>query len=228
MKNGKHKLYIGIDVHSKEHKVALIPVWLLESGGAQWKKLSPLCIKNSIEDFDRLDIAIRSYITSAEEVAVAVDHTGGHYSEPIVHFLSGRGYSVYFLESKGIKAAREHFLDEENKTDTIDSRGAAYMLYLKDVHGLSFRISAIIPELQSTTAAINSLALQRWQFNKLATQATNRLHQFLLAVFPEGEAQCFNQLLKVIPYYPTPRDILDSNGLELVKNLCQEDKERIL
>jgi len=75
------------------------------------------------------------------------------------------------------------------------------MLYLRDAHGLTFRISAMIPELGSKAAALNSLVLQRWQLNKLATQATNRLHQFLLAVFPEGEAQHFAQLQNFYYYF---------------------------
>ena len=80
-------------------------------------------------------------------------------------------------------ASRESFLDEESKSDAIDSASAAYMLFLRDAHGLSFRISETTPELGSKAAVLNSLVLQRLQFNKLATQATNRLHQFLLAVF---------------------------------------------
>jgi hypothetical protein len=48
---------------------------------------------------------------------------------------------------------------------------------LRDLHGLSFRISAITPELESTATTLNSLVLQRWQLNKLVTQSTNRLHQ---------------------------------------------------
>jgi len=84
------------------------------------------------------------------------------------------------------------------------------------------------PELGSKAAALNSLVLQRWQFNKLVSQATNRLHQFLLAAFPEGEAQYFKQLLKVTLWYPTPKDILASNGLETIECLSQKDRENIL
>jgi len=50
----------------------------------------------------------------------------------------------------------------------------------------------------------------------------------LLAVFPEGEACCFNQLLKITPYYPTPKDILTSGGLERIECLNQRDKKEIL
>ena len=228
MKDNQRKLYVGIDVHSREHKAAVIPIALLEQRGNAWRKVKPLSIRNNITDFYRLDTVIRSHISSTEEVTIAVDHTGGHYSEPLVYFLQCRGYSVYYLETKAVKAARERFLDEESKSDTIDSANVAYLLYLRDLHGLSFRISAMTPELGSKAAVLNSLTLQRWQFNKLANQATNRLHQLLLAVFPEGEAQYFNQLLKITPYYPTPRDILNSNGLERIEKLRQKDRENIL
>ena len=228
MKDNQRKVYVGIDVHSRQHKAAVLPVELLEQSGTLWRKVKPLSIKNDIADFEHLDAIIRSHISNAEEVAIAVDHTGGHYSEPIVYYLQARGYSVYYLETKAVKAARERFLDQENKTDIIDSISAAYLLYLRDVHGMSFRISTMTPEMDSKAATLNSLALQRWQFSKLVTQATNRLHQFLLAVFPEGEARYFTQLLRICPYYPTPRDILASNGLEEIERLRQKDKDNIL
>ena len=84
------------------------------------------------------------------------------------------------------------------------------------------------PELGSRAAALNSITLQRWQFNKLANQAVNRLHQLLLAVFPEGEARYFKQLIMITPYYPTPGDILASDGLQSITKLRQKDKEAIL
>ncbi len=224
----KRKLYIGIDIHSREHKVAFIPIALLEQPGAAWKDSRSLSVKNNIKDFNRLDSVIRSYVSSNDEVTIAIEHTGGHYSEPIVYFLQSKGYSVYYLETKAVKAARERFLDEESKSDVIDSTSFAYLLYLRDVHGLSFRISTMTPELGSKAAVLHSLVLQRWQLNKLANQATNRLHQFLLAVFPEGEALCFKQLLKVTPYYPTPRDILDSNNLTSIEKVRQKDREQII
>jgi len=228
MADNQRKLYVGIDIHAKKHKAAVIPITLLEQPGEAWKRVKPLSIQNNIDDFQRLDSVIRSHISSTEQAAIAGDHTGGHYSEPIVHFLLTRGYSVYYLESRAVKAARERLLDEENKSDLIDSSGAAYMLYLRDVHGLSFRISAIAPELGSKAAALNSLVLQRYQFTKLVGQTTNRLHQLLLAVFPEGEAQYFRQLLEVTPFYPTPRDMINSKGLGEVKNLRQKDRQGLL
>jgi len=119
----------------------------LHHSKVSWKESQFFNISNNSTDFERLDIAIREHILYANEAVVAVDHTGGHYSEPLVYFLQSRGYPVYHLEPKAVKAARERLLDEESKSDTIDAAGAAYLLYLRDVHGLSFRISAVAPEL---------------------------------------------------------------------------------
>ena len=128
MRDNQRKVYVGIDVHSREHKAAIIPIALLEQPGDVWKKVKLLNIRNNVADFECLDSAIRSHISSTEEAAIAVDHTGGHYSEPVVYFLQARGYDVYYLETKAVKAARERLLDKENKSDIIDSTGAAYLL----------------------------------------------------------------------------------------------------
>jgi len=72
---------------------------------------------------------------------------------------------VYYLETKGVRVARVALLGEENKSDAIDSASTAYLLYLRNIHGLSFRISATLAELGSNALALKSLVLQRWQFN---------------------------------------------------------------
>ena len=227
MENRQHKVYVGIDVHRQEHRVAIMAMALLQRSESNWKEAKFLDIRNKSSDFELLDAAIREHILCPDEVVVAVDHTGGHYSEPLVYFLQSKGYHVYYLEPKAVKAARERLLDEESKSDTIDAAGAAYLLYLRDVHGFSFRISAVIPELGSKASVLRCLIIQRQQYNKLATQLTNRLHQLLLAVFPEGEDKYFSKLLRIIPYYPTPQDILTSENLKGVKNLSPTDKESI-
>ena len=44
MKEAKHKLYVGIDIHSREHKAALLPTAILEYTDAPWEKIKLLNI----------------------------------------------------------------------------------------------------------------------------------------------------------------------------------------
>jgi len=228
VENHHHNVYVGIDVHRQQHRVAIMPIALLHRSESSWKEAKFLAIKNNSGDFELLDAAIREHALSPDEAVIAVDYTGGHYSEPLVYFLESKGYHVYHLEPKAVKAARERLLDEESKSDTIDAAGAAYLLYLRDAHGLSFRISALTPESGSKASVLRCLVIQRQQYDKLATQFTNRLHQFLLAVFPEGEAEFFTKLLRIVPYYPTPVDIVTSQNLKYVKYMSHADKEVIM
>ena len=228
MVNVDHRVYVGIDIHSRKHRVGIMPRTLLEREDAAWRNTETFIIENKIDDFQHLDAAIKSHSASPEQVAIAVDHTGGHYSEPIVYFLLKQGYRVYHLETKAVKAIRERFLDQENKSDTIDAIGSAYILYLRDTHGISFRIAPVSPQLNSTAALFRSLILERQRYAKMASQATNRLHHFLLAVFPEGEARYFPQLLRIIDQYPTPEHIRKSNNLKEIKLMRKVNKESIL
>ena len=222
------RLFVGIDIHAKEHKAAIIPVNWFDKQDAVWNAVKPMSVRNDYASFENLDEAIRTQTNDLKDVLIAVDHTGGHYSEPLVHYLLSKGYSVYFMESKGLKAARESLLDQEIKNDNIDAISSAYMLYLRDTHGLSFRISLNKYELGLTATALNTLMLQRLQFTKLINQTTNRLHQLLIATFPEGEAGYFNQLLKIITCFPTPEDICNSDGLNEIHGISQKARDRII
>ena len=86
---------------------------------------------------------------------------------------------------------------------------------------------AVPADLTSDAAILKSLVLQRWRFTKLSQQATNRLHQFLLAVFPEGEKDYFPQLVRVLPHYPTPREIRQSGDLGRIR-MSQRHRQGIL
>ena len=109
---GSHsrKVYVGIDVHRQEHKVAIMPLSILECSEQDWRRAKLLAIRNNASDFEQLDTAITEYAPCPDEVVIAVDHTGGHYSEPLVYFLQTKGYNVYHLEPKGAKAIFKKFL----------------------------------------------------------------------------------------------------------------------
>jgi transposase len=202
------KVYVGIDIHRSIHVAAIIPLATMKKGERRWKKVKPLRIANTRTDFERLDHAIREHSQGPSHVAIAIDHTGGHYSAPIVNFLRLRGYRLWYLEGKALKEAKNRFLDEENKTDEIDAASMARMLYARDVLGDDLRICAISPDLDSEAATMKSLCVQRWAVSKLITQATNRLRQLLVAAFPEGEASYFGYLAHIVTKYPTPGAIL--------------------
>ena len=179
------QLYVGIDVHKRDQVSSILPISIFEGKTNKWKKIKPITVRNNIEDFESLHNIIVSQAGDISHVSVAVDRTGS-YSIPVVNFLLSRGYKVYFLTNQSVKVAKERFLKEENKTDRLDSVILAYLLYLRDFKGLALNISATKPDFESQANLLRPLVLQRMQYVRLGVQQTNRLHQYLLIVFPKA------------------------------------------
>ncbi len=221
------RLYVGIDVHKKTHKVAMLPHAGIARSSAAWRQMTFMDIETSSEGFHNLETSLKGLCDDPSEVVIAVDHTGGHYCEALVYFLQSRGYSVFNVEPAAMKEARDRLLAEENKSDKIDAASAAYLLYLRDAHGLSFRISSVPYELGSQASVLAKLIIEREQHNKRLVQVTNRLHQLLASVFPEGETNYPLALLRISRLYPTPADICCSNGLSGIKWLNEDNRRAI-
>jgi transposase len=181
---------------------------MFQDNKTEWKRTKSITIGNNRHDFEHLNLLLKSQNTSANQVSIAIDHTGGHYSEPISYFLKSKGYEVYYLGPASVKAAKERLLGEENKTDKIDSATLAYLLYLRDLYKVSFHISATSANFESLSSLLRSLLLQSRYYRKLVAQTTNRLRQYVHAVFPEGEERYFKQLLNILPNHPIPEDII--------------------
>lgn len=218
MQKHVHSVYVGIDVHRDSHKVALVPATFYLNATANWKDVACFDIGNNAADFNSLIVAIQKYASNPEDAAIAVDLTGS-YSEPLVYYLLSRGYHPLHLLAKATRIVRHRLLGEPSKTDTIDASVLTYLLYLRDAHGLSFGISTTSPELGSKAAALRCLTLQRAQYDKLHILFTNRIHQFSHIVFPEASSRFSKTMLRILPRYPTPQDIVSSNGLKDIKFL---------
>lgn len=220
------QVYVGIDVHQERHIAAVIPLAVMQHDTA-YRKAKVLPLHNRRADFDALHQAIQAAMVQRTidpaaqplQAAIAIDHTGGHYSAPLVHYLTTRGYRLHYMESKALRSARNQFLDEENKDDKTDARGMARMLYLQDVTGEGLRISLVAPSLDSVPTTLRSLIQQRAIVHKLATRCTNQLRQLLTSTFPEVEGKHFDLVAnRVLPFYPTPQAML-ADGLGDIKYL---------
>jgi transposase len=119
-------IYVGIDIHKTQHIAAIlkIPMNNLSSENS----VNIMRIENNIGDFQSLDEEIKNNITQDTIVKIAVDYTGGHYSEPLVYYLVKKGYSVCYVEPKGMKAVRDKMLDKDSKTDLVDAESMAKLL----------------------------------------------------------------------------------------------------
>ncbi len=221
------RVYVGIDVHRLRHSAAVLPLEVLETAEPRWREIKCMSLENTLKDYEALDAEIKKCANSPTDVAIAVDQTG-RYSEPLMNFLQQKGYPLYYVEAKGVKGVRRNLLDEENKDDPKDAAGFAYLLYLQDKHGTSFRVSEIKADLGSKATILRTLVLQRMQYSKLINQTVNRLRQLLYLVFPEGENRYAAPLIKMAAKYPTPQDLIAAAKSDDWRYVKSKRKNQIL
>ncbi len=202
-----HRIYVGIDVHRAKHIVAMLPSKILEEPGSTWKLTPTFEIENTASDYATLNHRIQEIVKNPKNTAIAVDQTG-LYSAPLVNFLLGKGYPVYYLEPRATKAARINLFDRESKGDIADAVSFAHLLYLSEKHGMSFRIYPVQTRSGDNSSVLRTLVLQRMQYSRLISQMLNRLRQMYYVIFPEAEGRYTPALLKVIASFPSPKDII--------------------
>ena len=233
----KTKVYVGVDSHSKVHKVAILPVSLMETitekvEEDKWdkvikQKIKPVNVINNRESYEELDWTLKA-LADPSEVVFGLEHTGGHYTAPLINYFTERNYQAWYIEAKAFANFKRNTLGQVNKTDKIDSREMAYYLWLRSVSHRALRVSTIQPDLGAESSILRQLLAQRQSIVKARNQATNRLHQLMISTFPEGEAKHFERLLTIALEYPTPRTILNNNNLAEFKYIPQKIKEDII
>ncbi len=207
------RIYVGIDIHRKFHEVAIIPESRMQND--VFHDTKTLKVSSNRADFEAIVAEIEQY--HSDSVTVGIDHTGGHYSGPLLTFLYSKGYTIYYLEPKGFRVNKKNLLGIDNKTDALDSISMAVLLWMRDTTNKQLRFSTTKPEMNTLSSVLHPLIQQRWTMNKYKNQATNRLRHLLSSTFPEGEEQYFDYLLKILHLYPTPARMLEAGEKELVK-----------
>ncbi|MBN1690463.1 MAG: IS110 family transposase [Dehalococcoidia bacterium] len=217
---------MGIDVHRSFHQVAIIPSELMIDKGRAWEKAQQFRVTNSREDFDDLLDRLKPYGT---EVAIAIDHTGGHYSAPLVNLLVQNDYELYYLHPSGLRNFKKG-KGQVDKTDRIDAAYMARALYYFKTHGDDYHFSMLSPRIGTDAELLRTIVTQRLVYTKLKTQTSNRLHHLLTSTFPEAEKTCFDQLMTILQHYPSAAAIkaAGEDGLRPIKGVQSRKKHQIL
>ena len=211
---GRQEMYLGIDVASRSCEVAVISTVDLNSGldSSHWQTVQTRFCK---EDFLELEQIVRQR-GQPERLSVAVEASIGFYGAPLIYFLYQMGAAIYTINSSSAKHAREHLFGIETKSDTIDSKVLAYLLYLHDSFGLQLQIAPMDMDMYFRAMPLRTLVRLRQALVRARVQVGNRLHQLLAGCFPEANLMYSTTMLKVVQWYPTPDEVLNHPELEQV------------
>ncbi len=199
--------YVGIDIGSRFHKVAIIAQEMMKRGDSEWKKTPTFKVLNRRADFDSLvEGIVAASGPQEEEAVVGLESSGYYYSRPIAEFL-GKRFTLLFVDGAAVKDARERFFSITYKDDDVDARCIARLLFLRDSLGEPLGVSPVALDLADRSQAIRVLSRQRRAMRKMITATTNRLQRIYSGVFPEAAEHHWPAILRVADSFPIPAEI---------------------
>ncbi len=203
--------YIGIDVSKASHTLAPMSR-ALRLRYKKANRLPTFQIDNSHAGFNQLLEVIHAY-ASPDDTSVLLEHTG-HYSTNLEWFLRDHGIRIYRI------VGRRYDLD---KTDKIDSRALATMLYNQEelhIEYVSDR-QRIAPLLLPSEAArsLRGLTRHRYELTCEMVRRQNKLTAIIDELFPEM-ARVYadtngKSALNIRTAFPTPQAIASATLTEL-------------
>jgi len=193
-------LYIGVDIHKRQHEVAIVS----ENGTLRGKSFT---IKNSHEGLRLLFQRIERVNPDREPLTFALEATGPYWLAIHSH-LSDGGHRVVVLNPLRSSAYRKLNI-RPAKTDRIDAWCIAEMVRL----GLDEET----PLLSAQILGLRQLTRQRVDLTTYLANQKRRIHSLLEQVFPEFE-DLFQPMfgktaMALLGTYPTPSEIA-ALGLE--------------
>jgi len=129
------RLYVGIDVGRRHHLVVAIPRQRMEN--ASWEHAAARKIATNGDGFRDLAGWLESFELEVEQVRIACEPTGGWYARTVVSWLEGYGYRVDWLQNWALHERRQLAIGKQTKTDALDARLIARLLYERDLLGMT-------------------------------------------------------------------------------------------
>jgi len=220
--------YVGVDIGSRFHKVAIIGQEVMKRGDAEWKKTPTFKVLNRRADFDSLLARIVAASgPQAKEAVVGLESSGYYYSRPIAEFL-GKRLTLLFVDGAAVKDARERFFSITYKDDDIDARCIARLLFLRDSLGEPLGVSPVTLDLADRSQAIRVLSRQRRAMCKMITATTNRLHRIYSGIFPEAVGEHWLAILRVADSFPIPSELAAAQPEQLSGIRSRRKRESLI
>lgn len=216
------RVYLGVDVGRRHHVVSAITRSSFEAGDMRWQGAPTLKVEVNRAGFDRIAALVAKLRTDPRvQVVAGVEPTGGYYARTVHAFLVSLGIEVHWVKNAAVHDARDAIYGRRTKTDPVDARLIARLLYLREAVGQEYAFATGYDQI-GTYATLRLLVGNRWRLRQAQARAGNQLTQILDVVFPEL-AEVFarpvssDAALQLLDRYPTPAAVTEAGPEEVYR-----------
>lgn len=208
-------LYVGLDIGRRSHTVVAIPRSRMEDGS--WERARTRQIASHRKGFDELSAWLASLGYEVGRIKIGIEPTGAVYARALVEYLERRGHQIAWLQNWAVHEKRQLLLGRQLKTDAVDARLIARLLFERDIFGLSRSFLAGPPQ---DATGLRMLVRNRLRLVGLKTRYRLQLTQILDMVFPELKDFVRGSLttpavIRLLQAFPDPVELAAADPVEL-------------
>lgn len=221
-------LFVGVDVGRHYHQVAAIPRVRMEDGS--WGRAPVRSVAANAMGFRELVAWLESSGLPAAQVRVGCEPTGGWYARTMVAWLETYGYQIDWLQNWAVHERRQLILGKQTKTDALDARLIARLLYERERLGQS---RAFLHPVVPGTESLRMLVRNRLKLVNFRTRYRLQLGAVQDVLFPEFKqffrAQSTGRTARLLlEHFPTPADLAAAAPEQLSAVVIGEARAHVL
>ena len=213
--------YLGVDIGRRHHVVSAIARTTFDLGDARWQSAPTMKVEVNRAGFERIAGLVTRLQVDGAEVVAGLEPTGGYYARTVHAFLRSLGIEVLWVKNHAVHDARDAVYGKRTKTDPVDARLIARLLYLREAVGQEYAFATSYDQI-GAYATLRLLVGNRWKLRQAQARAGNQLTQILDVVFPEiaeifAKPTASDAALLLLERYPTPAAITAAGHDEIYR-----------
>jgi transposase len=213
------RLYVGLDIGRRAHAVSAITRTAMDDGS--WDRTPVRRVLANASGFTELTFWLAS-IGPVEATVVGCEPTGGWYTRTVVAWLEARGYRITWLQNWAVHDRRQLAIGKQTKTDALDARLLARLLYERDRLGA---VGGLLHRRPASAEALRLLVRNRLKLVNLRTRYRLQLGMVEDVVFPELKEFFSSQSTgpiarEILESFPTPAALAAASPDQLAP-LCK-------
>jgi transposase len=215
-------LYVGVDVGRFNHLIAAIPEARMENGS--WDRAVARRFPTNSSGFAELVLWLESFGVPVGSVRIGCEPTGGWYAKTVVAWLDQAGYRVDWLQNWAVHDRRHLLIGKQAKTDALDARLIARLLYERERLGM---VGGFLHRPPRTADGLRLLVRNRFKLLTMHTRYRLQLGGIEDVLFPE-----FKEIFKasttkiaarrVLEHFPTPAELASATVEEVREVLYRQ------
>lgn len=207
--------FLGIDIGRRHHLAAAISEGKMWDGS--WERAPVRRVATTGVGFRELTSWLAELGVPPDQIRIGMEPTGGWYGRTVAAWLERHGYRVDWLQNFALHERRHLMIGKQTKTDALDARLIARLLFERERLGLK---GGFLQRPPRNADAVRMLVRNRARLVEQRTRCRNQLTAIEDVLFPElkdffKKSVTSSSARLLLESFPTPNHVAAADPADL-------------